>query len=54
MGRSSPSDQLSGDTAPARGGAGLMLTMATIGFALTFWAWALLSRSAAPCASNSA
>src|SRR6476659_689989 len=29
--------------APTRGGAGLMLGMATIGFALTFWAWALLS-----------
>jgi MFS transporter, NNP family, nitrate/nitrite transporter len=36
MGKSSPA-------APTRGGAGLMLTTATIGFALTFWAWALLS-----------
>jgi NNP family nitrate/nitrite transporter-like MFS transporter len=35
MGTSSP--------ATPRGGAGLMLAMATLGFALTFWAWALLS-----------
>jgi len=35
MGTSSPT--------AVRGGAGLMLAMATIGFALTFWAWALLS-----------
>ena len=27
----------------ARGGPGLMLTLATVGFALNFWAWALLS-----------
>jgi NNP family nitrate/nitrite transporter-like MFS transporter len=32
-----------GPAEPTRGGTGLMLAMATIGFALTFWAWALLS-----------
>jgi MFS transporter, NNP family, nitrate/nitrite transporter len=37
-------DRAVADTAgSARGGAGLMLAMATIGFAVTFWAWALLS-----------
>jgi MFS transporter, NNP family, nitrate/nitrite transporter len=40
MSMSSPSG---GAAARPRGGAGLMLAMATIGFALTFWAWALLS-----------
>ena len=32
-----------GAAAPTHRGAGLMLAMATIGFAVTFWAWALLS-----------
>jgi NNP family nitrate/nitrite transporter-like MFS transporter len=40
MSEGSPSG---GAAARPRGGAGLMLAMATIGFALTFWAWALLS-----------
>lgn len=33
----------SGAAAPTGRGAGLMLAMATLGFAVTFWAWALLS-----------
>ena len=32
-----------GAAPPSNRGAGLMLAMATIGFAVTFWAWALLS-----------
>ncbi len=32
-----------GAEAPTKGGRGLMLAMATIGFAINFWAWALLS-----------
>lgn len=34
-------DTTAGDIAPRR--AGLMLGLATVGFALNFWAWALLS-----------
>ena len=46
MGESAPGGRAKGvlpESATPRGGAGLMLGMATIGFALTFWAWALLS-----------
>ena len=47
MGKSTPDGRadgpLVGPAGSARGGAGVMLAMSTVGFALTFWAWALLS-----------